>query len=185
MANFSRLRAANAARNIEWALPGSTELLLTLSLSFRGNELGGEMGEVADVLMMSVGTEGPNLDNLADELADVVICADLCAMTMDQDLPIEYDMVTDEMDGHGFLGLARAVGFVCNGIKKLERESIGLKGSYTTPAAVVENLKEVVLWCYVLADDHKIDLDVAVVNKFNKTSNKVGLTTRLILGTEL
>lgn len=179
MANFLTLRAANEARNTEWALPGSTELILTLSLTYRANELAGELGEAAAELLNG-GTEGPNVESLAAELADVVICADLTAMSMDMPLPIDYDMVTDEMDGQGILGLVVAVGRTCNLVKKLERESLGFKGSRVTTMEVAEALKDVVMWAYVVADDHDIELDVAIVAKFNATSEKVGLTTRIM-----
>lgn len=62
------------------------------NLSFRGNELGGECGEAQDVIKKLErerhGWRGSRAttDRLAEELADVVICASLCAITAGVDL---------------------------------------------------------------------------------------------------
>lgn len=80
------LHAANIARQAEWC-PDQVP-----DLSFRGNELGGECGEAQNVIKKlereRQGWRGSRAtkDDLADELADVVICADLCAVTADIDL---------------------------------------------------------------------------------------------------
>lgn len=83
------LRAANVARDREWVSPGAGQ---ALSLSFRGNELAGEIGEACNVLKKlereRLGLVGSRatLDDLADELADGVICIDLIAMDTGIDL---------------------------------------------------------------------------------------------------
>ena len=80
------LHAANIARQAEWC-PDQVP-----DLSFRGNELGGECGEAQNVIKKlereRQGWRGSRAtkEDLADELADVVICADLCAVTADIDL---------------------------------------------------------------------------------------------------
>lgn len=80
------LHAANIARQAEWC-PDQVP-----DLSFRGNELGGECGEAQNVIKKlereRQGWRGSRAtkDDLADELADVVICADLCAVTAGIDL---------------------------------------------------------------------------------------------------
>ncbi|TNC14869.1 DUF3850 domain-containing protein [Methylobacterium terricola] len=80
------LHAANIARQAEWC-PDQVP-----DLSFRGNELGGECGEAQNVIKKlereRQGWRGSRatLDDLAQELADVVICADLCAITAGIDL---------------------------------------------------------------------------------------------------
>ncbi|MBS7699198.1 MAG: MazG-like family protein [Chelatococcus sp.] len=80
------LRAANIARDAEWAPDVKPDL------AFRGNELAGETGEACNVIKKLererhgwVGSRA-TLTDLADELADVVICADLAAMTAGIDL---------------------------------------------------------------------------------------------------
>jgi NTP pyrophosphatase (non-canonical NTP hydrolase) len=80
------LRRANIAREKEW----NPDKLLTLS--FRGNELGGEVGEAQNALKKiereRLGLRGSKAtpEQLAEELADVIICADLIAMEFDIDL---------------------------------------------------------------------------------------------------
>ena len=83
---LAHLRRANLSRQAEWCpdqLP---------DLSFRGNELGGECGEAQNVIKKlereRLGWAGSRATKamLAEELADVVICADLCAATADIDL---------------------------------------------------------------------------------------------------
>ncbi|MGF7053959.1 NTP pyrophosphatase (non-canonical NTP hydrolase) [Bosea sp. OAE752] len=84
---FSDLRAANIARDKEWNT-GSERV----SLSFRGNELAGEIGEACNVLKKlereRIGLVGSRatLDDLAEELSDGIICIDLIAMDTGIDL---------------------------------------------------------------------------------------------------
>lgn len=79
------LRTANVARNIEWATQ-------ELSLSFRGNELAGEVGEACNLLKKldreRMGMKGSraNPAQIAEELADIIICVDLIAMDLGIDL---------------------------------------------------------------------------------------------------
>lgn len=80
------LHAANIARQAEWC-PDQVP-----DLSFRGNELGGECGEAQNVIKKlereRLGWRGSRatVEQLAEELADVIICADLCAVTAGIDL---------------------------------------------------------------------------------------------------
>lgn len=74
------LRQANIARHVEWAAGNE------VSLSYRGNELAGEVGEACNILkkldrerMGIVGSRATQ-EQLAEELADVLICVDLIAM---------------------------------------------------------------------------------------------------------
>ena len=84
--DLADLHAANIARQAEWC-PDQVP-----DLSFRGNELGGECGEAQNVIKKlereRLGWRGSRatLDDLGQELADVVICADLCAITAGIDL---------------------------------------------------------------------------------------------------
>ena len=83
---FTSLRAANEARQAEWDQDAQ------ITLAFRGNELGGECGEAQNVIKKlereRLGIRGSRatLADLAAELADVVICADLVAMAAGIDL---------------------------------------------------------------------------------------------------
>lgn len=80
------LREANVLRQAAWTNGEAVSLL------FRAVELGGECGEVLNVCKKiereRQGWRGSRatVEDLADELADVVICADLLAMTEGIDL---------------------------------------------------------------------------------------------------
>lgn len=83
---FSALRQANAARQAEWC-PDQVP-----DLSYRGNEMAGEVGEACNVIKKLErerhGWRGSRatVADLAKELADVVITADLAAMQVGIDL---------------------------------------------------------------------------------------------------
>jgi NTP pyrophosphatase (non-canonical NTP hydrolase) len=83
---LSRLREANVARQSEWD-PDDR-----ISLEYRGNEMAGEVGEACNVIKklarerMGIRGSRSSLFDLAEELADVVICADLIAMHVGIDL---------------------------------------------------------------------------------------------------
>lgn len=81
---------------------GSAEL----SLSFRGNELAGEVGEACNVLKKldreRLGLRGKRStpDALADELADAIMCIGLIAMEFNFDLSAriitKFNEISDE-----------------------------------------------------------------------------------------
>ena len=75
--------------------------------------------------------------------------------------------------------LAGEVGEACNVIKKLVRERLGIRGSRATLAQLAEELADVVICTDLIAMSEGIDLNAAVAAKFNATSEKVGLPTRL------
>lgn len=76
--------------------------------------------------------------------------------------------------------LAGEVGEACNIIKKIERERLGLPGSRATKDQLAEELADVIICADLIAMDAGIDLmRRAVPAKFNATSRKVGLDTRL------
>ncbi|KAB2684920.1 MazG-like family protein [Brucella tritici] len=75
--------------------------------------------------------------------------------------------------------LAGEVGEACNVIKKLERERIGLVGSRDTKEHLAQELADIVICTDLVAMDADIDLDAAIAAKFNATSEKNGLSTRL------
>ena len=78
---YKTLRDANAVRQREWDSKDE------ITLSYRGNEMAGEAGEACNVIKKiereRLGIKGSraSLEELAEELADVVICADLIAMS--------------------------------------------------------------------------------------------------------
>lgn len=75
--------------------------------------------------------------------------------------------------------LAGEAGEVCNVIKKLERERLGWRGSRDTVEHLAEELADVIICADLIAIAAGIDLSAAVRAKFNATSEKVGLPTRL------
>ena len=84
--SFDKLRAANAKRQKEWDKDNQ------ITLSYRGTELGGEVGEALNIIKKlereRLGIKGSRatLQDLAEELADVIICCDLIAMATGIDL---------------------------------------------------------------------------------------------------
>ena len=75
--------------------------------------------------------------------------------------------------------LAGEVGEACNDIKKLERERLGIRGTRTTVGHTAEELADVVICADLIAMELGIDLGEAVRAKFNATSVKYDLPTRL------
>lgn len=80
--------------------------------------------------------------------------------------------------------LAGEAGEACNVIKKIERERLGIKGSRDTIEHLAEELADVVICADLIAMSEGIDLGRAVALKFNATSAKVGLKTRLAVPEE-
>jgi NTP pyrophosphatase (non-canonical NTP hydrolase) len=75
--------------------------------------------------------------------------------------------------------LAGETGEACNIIKKLERARHGWRGSIGTVAQLAEELADIIITVDLVAIQLGIDLSDAVVAKFNATSEKNGLSTRL------
>jgi NTP pyrophosphatase (non-canonical NTP hydrolase) len=77
---LATLRLVNERRQAEWDPTNS------ISLEYRGNELAGEVGEACNVIKKlareRLGIRGTRAtkQQLAEELADIVICVDLIAM---------------------------------------------------------------------------------------------------------
>lgn len=75
--------------------------------------------------------------------------------------------------------LAGETGEACNVVKKLERERLNIPGSRATKAQLAEELADVIICADLLAMSAGIDLAGAVVRKFNASSEKMGLKTRM------
>ena len=96
MISFSDLRRANLARQQEW--DGKNQL----SLSYRGNELAGEVGEACNLIKKldreALGIRGSRAtkEQLVEELADVIICIDLICMHLD--IGLIMDAVQDKFN---------------------------------------------------------------------------------------
>jgi NTP pyrophosphatase (non-canonical NTP hydrolase) len=75
--------------------------------------------------------------------------------------------------------MAGEVGEACNVVKKLERERHGWRGSRATKEQLAEELSDVVHCAVLTAITAGIDIESAVIAKFNSTSEKNGLATLL------
>lgn len=176
--NFTTLREANVARQKEWD-PSNV-----VDFSWRCNELAGEAGEVCNILKKlhreKHGLPGSRAvkDDLAEELADVVICVDLVAMTAgiepvgERVTPmVPFDTLTDAGNG-----LAARVGAISSLVFQGGQDAADGK---VNPQTLTERLRLVVQTANTIARMEGIDLLTAVAMKFNSTSHKVGLSTRL------
>ncbi|TWD54508.1 MazG-like nucleotide pyrophosphohydrolase family protein [Agrobacterium vitis] len=87
----------------------------------------------------------------------------------------------DQMPDLSFRGneLAGEVGEACNIIKKLERERLGWRGSRATFEQLADELADVIHTTTLVAYTAHIDLEQAVIRKFNATSDANELTTKL------
>jgi len=83
---FEELRKANSERQQLWDTKSQ------INLAFRGNELAGEVGEACNIIKklererMGIRGSRATQDQLAEELADVIICVDLICMGLGIDL---------------------------------------------------------------------------------------------------
>lgn len=77
------------------------------------------------------------------------------------------------------LEFAGEVGELCNVVKKLERERMGLPGSRTTLLDFASELADCQITLDLLAMQYTIDLAEATRLKFNETSKKLGWETKI------
>jgi NTP pyrophosphatase (non-canonical NTP hydrolase) len=177
---LQELRAANKARNDEWQNVGKP-----FSLVFWANELAGEAGETCNILKKldrehnyQVRGSRATLAALTEELSDVVICCDLTGMFLDVEFSPELcwpNKTFTPRPDHPYseLGakIARAVGRV-NGMALHYDTHIG-------PAQITGALMETLFETRSAAEQLGIKLEHHVTVKFNMTSEKIGLATRL------
>lgn len=178
---FYTLREANQNRQYEWTGGLPSDML------YSSNELAGEAGEICEVIFNGAPKQGGDIlgwfDHLGEELADGIICIDLLGMATDLGpLPL---MVPDKPGVLGAMELAAAIGAVsggiCNTVKKLERERRGWPGSRATKTQLETSLISLGGIIGQVAALYRVDLATAVAVKFNRTSEKVGLATRLAI----
>lgn len=77
--------------------------------------------------------------------------------------------------------LGGEIGELLNVVKKLVRERLGISGSRTTREAFEEEAADAMITLDLLCMAEGIDLAAATKRKFNATSDKLGLTTKLEL----
>src|SRR5688572_5805458 len=90
----------------------------------------------------------------------------------------EWGMAGKDLSYRG-VELGGEVGEALNVIKKLERERLGHRGSRATLKELETELADVVIAVDLIAMELGIDLAAALVEKFNATSSKYGLSVRL------
>ena len=76
------------------------------------------------------------------------------------------------------LELAGEVGEACNIIKKIVREELGLRGSRASMDDLAEELADVAIVLSLTAECAGINLAEAIIRKFDKTSDKLGLSIK-------
>ena len=94
--SFDQLRSANAKRAALYPANGKFSVL------FRAVELGGEVGELLNLIKKReraiLGGGGTvDMAPIADELADVVICADLLAMDLGIAVETKFNKTSDKV----------------------------------------------------------------------------------------
>lgn len=75
--------------------------------------------------------------------------------------------------------LAGEVGELCNVLKKLERESLGMIGSKASMQDLKDEAGDVIICLDAILNTYGISLRSAAFEKFNKTSDKYGIKTKL------
>lgn len=91
---------------------------------------------------------------------------------------IEWD-ATNEIDVmYRALEFVGEVGEMCNNIKKVRREELGLKGSRCTREDLESEFGDVMITLALLADAVGVDLEQVTKEKFNATSEKLGFKTK-------
>lgn len=167
--NMQALHKADVARDKEWN-PDST-----LDLDFCGVELAGEVGEACNIIKKlereRLGLRGSRatLQDLADGLADCVICVDLIACNLGRVLDpgkLPFMVIKSNLSRLGN-EMAAASGMINHIIASIEK-------SMLPPMLCI-----LVHRIEAIAKIQKIDLELAVKTKFNATSEKYNLSTRM------
>lgn len=180
MTVHSSLRLANRARQIEW------DTGKRMTLSYSGNELAGEVGELIESTIDVLGNGEEFLIDLRQEIGDVIICCDLLGNMLD--IPVITSVPQYMSDGDvdaedvkdTLLEIAVQAGMVSNTVKKRERESFGMVGARGSLDDLQQNLNLLVEYVHILADYFGIPVSRCVADKFNLTSAKYGLKTQMV-----
>lgn len=77
------------------------------------------------------------------------------------------------------LDMVRSGTIACNTIKKIDRETLGLRGSRATTEQLADELADVIIYMDLLAQKAGINLDEAVIRVFNRKSKELKLKERL------
>lgn len=184
---YDTLRLANIARQAEW------DTGKKLSLNFKVIELGGEVGEALNCLKKlereALGLVGSRttISDAAMELADVVICADLIGLHIDQPIRTEpmvqyAPAVKSSPTIMSFLGteMMKEVGKVADCAYMHQHH-----GESPPQIALALNRLIVVVNRAFANLGSGVHSGLAVQTKFNQTSEKNNLKTRLQVKVEM
>ena len=171
MISMTALHIANVARGKEWE--NSNE---KCDIDFWGVELAGEVGETCNIIKKlereRLGLRGSRatVQDLADELADVIICIDLIACHQQIFTSPTTQLPWLKNKSLALLGneMAAAAGMI---------NHIIASRNYTqlhSMLCILINRVE------LIARSQKIELELAVRTKFNATSEKYNLQTRMM-----
>lgn len=168
--NMIELHKANIARDKEW----NPENVCTLE--FWGVELAGEVGEACNIIKKlereRLGMRGSRatLQQLAEELSDVIICVDLVACSIGA-LANPHDRLS-WLKNKSLLVLGNEMAAAAGMINHI----IASRNTVT----LVSMLSILIQRTELLARSQGIDLELAVKPKFNATSEKYNLKTRML-----
>ena len=186
---YSNMRQANVERGIEWSNGAKDGPL------FYAIELFGEAGELLNVVkklererLGMVGSRA-TMQDLTDELADAVICLDLLAIAYDLPNIKRYETADDwtsyQADALA-VSFGRAIGQVLGYVEYVEQEKVYWGASlpvdfnkHLSMEHLGKSLTTALMFAEAIGVKFGIDLRAAVVSKFNKTSVKYGLATRM------
>jgi hypothetical protein len=174
---YPNLRDANAARAIEWSNGGDGP-------QFYAVELYGESGEALNVVKKlereKLGMVGSRatLQDMADEIADVIICVDLLAIAYDLPPIRSIPIGTVRSSLWEAIAMGRATGSCMADVEALEMER-DFYGELRSVSALYDDLCNVQIFAECLARSYDIDPDAAISKKFNTTSTKYGLKTMM------
>lgn len=177
MHTYFHLRDANFVRALEWSNGGDGP-------QFYAVELYGEAGEALNVVKKlereKLGMVGSRatLQDMADEIADVIICVDLLAIAyaLPPVRPLPIGTVRSSL--WEAIALGRATGSCMADVEALEMERV-FYGELRSLESLYSDLCNVQTFAECLARSYGIDPDAAITKKFNSTSVKYGLKTML------
>lgn len=178
MTTFNSLRAANNARQQEWDPNGT--------MFWRVNELGGEIGETQNLLKKihrernGIPGSRATREQLAEELADIVICVDLLLLSAKLNpVPVNRlvkGMKIGETPDEWGCNLMFYGGVIAALVVVREADVVDTSTALTARcAALISCVETIATW-------EGIDLEACVIEKFNATSEKMNLKTRMSQG---